>query len=57
MTRSAVATLPRPDLERLADAALRAAAQRHALPAVRAVGLPLWLLREVVLNASASARA
>lgn len=52
MTRIALASLPTPELARLADAALRSAATRHGLPPVRASALPRWLQVEAVLNAA-----
>ena len=51
MTRTQLRALPLADLHALADPLLRAQSERYGWRPMRAVGLPRWLLCEVVLTA------
>jgi hypothetical protein len=51
LTRSELRALPLDELARLADATLRASAERYGWRPMRAAGLPASLLVEVVLAA------
>ena len=51
MTRAALRQLPLPELQRRADAILRANAARYGLPSVRARGCSVAWLVEIVIGA------